>query len=124
MKAESDDVNDAKQGAVLEAACLLLMQQPERALALQDERIRPMMQETELLAQTYQALGDAAKAGRAWQISLYQHVLALVGGAANYLALHAQDREKSEEILRRARRGRPAVPFGSAATRILWRRCI
>lgn len=101
VKNESEDVNDAKEASLLEAVCYIMMQQPEKALNLQDENIRPMLNETELLAQTYQMMGNNQKSKEVWQINIYQHLLFLIGDEVCYLMLYTDNFSKAQEIINR-----------------------
>lgn len=54
----SEDVNDVKEATNLEAMSFLFAGEPMKAIDLLDQQIRPMFQDTELLAQTYSAGGN------------------------------------------------------------------
>lgn len=97
----SDDVNDAKDASSLEATLYMLLGEPMRALDLMDEQIRPMSQDTELLAQVYQSIGNISKAKEAYQIAMYQHLTLLLTDAAPFLLLYAEDIQRAEEIINR-----------------------
>lgn len=75
---------------------------PQLALELLDESVRPITQESESLAQVYQMLGNTKSAKRTLQISMYQHMLLLIGDAATYSMLYADDYDRAQEILERA----------------------
>lgn len=101
IKAESDDVQLAREANSLEAVCYLMLQQPQEILRLLGESIRTLNTDYEIVAQAYQMMGNAAKAKEVTQVSMYQHLLALVGAAPAYLLLNAGNPGKFEEILRR-----------------------
>lgn len=98
----SEDVDDAKEAFNLKIACLLLMGEPMRALDLMDKQmVRPMFQDTELLAQVYQSTGNVDKAKEVYQIGLYQHLLQLISDMSACLILYGTDAARTEEITRR-----------------------
>ncbi|NCB92735.1 MAG: XRE family transcriptional regulator [Clostridia bacterium] len=101
VRTMSDDVNDAKEAATLEATIYLITGAPMKALDLMDEELRPMSQDIELRAQIYQSMGDMQKAREAYQIGMYQHLLLLIGGAAPYMMLYKDEYDRVMEIIDR-----------------------
>lgn len=101
IKEESEDVWISKEAALLEATTYLMQQKPIETLDILGETIRPITSENEMIAQAYQQLGNMKKAKEAIQISMYQHLMLLVGDATQYLALHGDNLDKVEEILSR-----------------------
>lgn len=75
--------------------------QPQEALELVDEQLRPMSQETELLAQIYQRMGNVEKAKEVIQIAMFQHLLLLIGDGASELLQYIGEYSKAEEIMNR-----------------------
>jgi len=98
VKEESDDVWLARDAVSLEATIYLMAQQPQNALDLLGETIRPISNDEAGIAQAYLMLGNAPAANRVLQISIYQHLLSCVGSA---LSLLQPQNAQFEEILRR-----------------------
>ncbi|NCB41381.1 MAG: XRE family transcriptional regulator [Clostridia bacterium] len=98
IKSESDDVWLAKEAASLEATCYLMMGEPQAVLALLGETIRPFPNDDAAIAQAYISLGNLPQANKVLQISLYQHLLSLVGAAVSLLQLR---NEQFEEAIQR-----------------------
>ncbi|OPX83525.1 MAG: HTH-type transcriptional regulator Xre [Pelotomaculum sp. PtaB.Bin104] len=102
IKNESDDVWLSKDATSLEAVCYLMLQQPQEVLNLLGESIRPMPTDYEIMSKAYQMMGNTSKAKEVMQISMYQHLLALIGATPSYLLLNTDNSKKIEEILHRA----------------------
>lgn len=101
IRLESDDVCDAKEAVFMEAQAYLMLQKPEKALELSDEAVRPMMSEIDLLMQIYQSMGKAEQAEKVRQISMYQHLLFLVGSAVFHIGMNQDDAKRVEETIKR-----------------------
>lgn len=101
VRQESNDPNDAKNAVNTEVLCYIMMGRSQDALALLDEDIRPISQETELLAQAYQGIGEMEKAERAMQAAMYQHLIMLIGDGTALLLANMQNPEKADELMRR-----------------------
>jgi len=71
-------------------------------LNLLGESIRPIPTDYEIVSQAYQIMGNTSKAKEVTQISMYQHLLALIGATPAYLLLNADNSKIIEEILHRA----------------------
>ncbi|MEE1256625.1 MAG: hypothetical protein UHN47_08970 [Lachnospiraceae bacterium] len=54
-----------------------------------------------MLLHSYMMVGDTEKANSFAQISMYHHLIALIGDAVNYLNMHMQDKEICAETIRR-----------------------
>lgn len=102
IKTESDDVEIAKEATSFEAVCYLMLQQPKKTLNLLGESIGPIATDLEMVAQAYQMMGNVSKAKEVIQISMYQHLLVLIGATPAYMMLNADNSNKIEEILHRA----------------------
>ncbi len=102
IKAEAEEVELIKDANSLEAICCLLLNRPQKVLELLGETIKPSPCDDESLAQAYYLLGNTTKANEVIQISMYQHLLMLMGTTPLYLMLNADNPEKSELILQRA----------------------
>lgn len=101
VKTESDNANDIKEAIDVEATCYLMLNRPQEVLSILNEEVRPISQDTELLAQAYQGMGNVEKAKEVTQIAMYQHLLMLIGDGASYLLLHAQEYDTAEIIMKR-----------------------
>ncbi|MDA1870893.1 MULTISPECIES: helix-turn-helix domain-containing protein [Bacillus cereus group] len=102
VQEESDDVSLVKEAASFQATCYLILNRPNEVLQLLGETIRPNFPEEDLIAQAYQMLGNTEKANEVMQISMYQHLIQLVGTIPNYVVVNASSAEKVEVILNRA----------------------
>jgi len=102
VKIESDDVWLSREAVSMEATYYLMLKQPKMVLNLIGDDIRPIPQDTEMMAQAYQMLGNTEKAKEVMQVSMYQHLLVLMGSSISYLMLNADHLEKAEEILKRS----------------------
>lgn len=102
VRAGTDDLGLAKEAALLEAMCCLLLGAPREALALLGDGKKPVMAESTLIAQAHQMLGETREAVEITQIAIYQALLLLVGAAPAYLMMVADDGRKAEETIRRA----------------------
>lgn len=102
IKTESNDIWMSKEATSFEAVCYLMMQQPQDVLDLLGESIRPITNDYEIVGQAYQIMGNISKAKEITQVSMYQHLIALIGGAPSYLMLNSDKSDKFEESLYRA----------------------
>lgn len=102
IKVESDDVWLSRDATSLEAVCYLMLKQPQDVLNLLGDSIRPALSDDVSVAQAYQMMENIPKAKEVTQISMYQHLIALMGATPAYMMLNADDSGKSGEILRRA----------------------
>ena len=87
-----------KDAVSFEATIYLMLQQPQNALDLLGETIRPISNDEAVIAQAYLMIGNAPAANKVLQIGIYQHLLILVGSALSLLQLQ---NEQFEEILHR-----------------------
>lgn len=101
VEKESEVIWETKEAVLLRGTCYLAMQRPEEVLDLLGETIRPIPQDTEILAMAYQQMGNIEKANRAIQISTYQHLLFVLSSAPQLMSMNSHDPEKVEEIVRR-----------------------
>lgn len=102
IRRHSDDVWLLKEATSVEAVCYLMLQKPQEILNLLGESIRPILTDYEVIGQAYQMMGNISKAKEIAQVSMYQHLLALIGSTPAYLMLNADDNNKIEEILYRS----------------------
>lgn len=102
IRKESDDALLSKEATSFQGVCYLMLQQPEDTLDLLGESIRPISTDYEILGQAYQMMGNIGKAKEVAQVSIYQHLIALIGSSPTYLMLNREDNKKVEEILHRS----------------------
>lgn len=98
IQSESDDVWLSKEAASLTATCYLMMGQPQKVLAVLGETIRPQPNDDLGIAQAYLMLGNLEQATRVLQITIYQHLLTLIGASTSLLQLQ---NDQFDEILHR-----------------------
>lgn len=98
IKTESGDVWLSKEAVSLESVCYLMHQQPQNVLDLLGETIRPISNDEAGIAQAYLMTGNVSAANKVLQISIYQHLLSLIGSAISLLQLQTG---QFEEILHR-----------------------
>lgn len=101
VRQESEDPNLQKDAISAQVTCHLMQGEPQKAQELLGEDVRPMPQDIELLAQTYQQQGNIEKADEILQISVYQHVLLAIGDSVSWLLLQMTDFPKAKEIMKR-----------------------
>jgi len=101
IKAESEDVWLSKQANSIEAVCLLILQRPQEVLELLDGTTKPISGDEAMLANAYQMTGNVKKARSVLQISIYQHLLSIMGVYSTYLLLNVDETEKFDEMLKR-----------------------
>lgn len=102
IRTESDDVWLSEEATSFEAVCYLMLQQPAEVLNLLEDSIRPMLTNHEIVAKAYEMMGNTLKAKEVSQVSMYQHLLSLIGVTPAYLMLNTDNDKKIEEILHRA----------------------
>ena len=98
------DISICNDATVLKAIMDLQRGRPQEALDLVEDMLSPYRlasQSSGILIQAYQMVGDMDKAVSYTQISMFLHLLSLVEGATQYIALRAQDKEACEETIRR-----------------------
>ncbi len=89
---------------VIRAMVQLLVGKPELVIEEMEEIMNPcrlLNQSDGLLTQAYFLKGDMEKADRYTQISMYTHLLQLVGSAMQYLMIHAQQADICKETMQR-----------------------
>jgi len=101
VHAESEDVLLGREAITLEAACHMMLGEPQAVLDLLGEEVGLFSTEGTLIGQAYQLLGQVQKALETSQIGIYQHLVMLVGESATYLTLCASDESRTGEIIRR-----------------------
>ncbi|KNZ41285.1 helix-turn-helix domain-containing protein [Acetobacterium bakii] len=99
---ESDDVRLSRDGVSFEATCYLMLGEPEKVFDLIGDDICPIPQDTEMMAKAYQMMGNTVKAREVMQVSMYQHLLYLLGTSISYLMINGDQLGKAQEILKRS----------------------
>jgi len=98
------DVGTCSDALILKAMAELQLSKPLEVIKSLEDELNPKRltnQADMLLIQAYQMTGDSKKANQYSQISMFNNLLALVGGASQYLSLHMQDMKLCEETIRR-----------------------
>ncbi|QUI24817.1 helix-turn-helix transcriptional regulator [Vallitalea pronyensis] len=101
IKSESDDIWLAKQANSIEAVCYMFLQEPDTILDLLSGALKPDQSDAIILANAYQMAGQPPKAKEVIQISIYQHLMNMLGAFPSFLLLYADDNKKFDEILKR-----------------------
>ncbi len=89
---------------VMKAVIDMQCGKPEKVVEALEELLNPKAlanQSDGILIQAYRMLGNAEMADSYAQASMFLHLLMLVGGASNYLSMHAGEKELCEETIRR-----------------------
>lgn len=92
-----DDMAIRKQAAGLEGACLLLLDQPEKVLELLGDGVAVLSRDECMISLAYQSIGERKKAGKVLQVSIYQHMMAVVDDLISYLYLNGDNRAVFQE---------------------------
>lgn len=98
IKKESNDLHLKKDAVSLEAACYLMLKQPQNVFELLGETIRPIANDDAAIAQAYLMEGNLKQANKVLQITIYQHLLSMIGASVTMLQLQ---NEQFEETLNR-----------------------
>lgn len=98
IKKESNDLHLTKDAVSLEAACYLMLKQPQNVFELLGETIRPIANDDAAIAQAYLMEGNLKQANKVLQITIYQHLLSMIGASVTMLQLQ---NEQFEETLNR-----------------------
>lgn len=97
IRKECDDDAVRKQAAGLEGACLLLLGHPEQVLELLGDGMAVLSRDECMISLAYQSLGERKTAGKVLQVSIYQHIMAVVDDLISYLYLNGDNRAVFEE---------------------------
>jgi len=101
VKKESDDVWVVKQANSFEAISYMMLGEPVMVLDLLEGTIKPMISDDATLALAYQVLGKHDDAKSVIQVSMYQHLLSLIGIAPTYFQTITGPLEAFEATLSR-----------------------
>lgn len=96
IELESIDTHLSNVAISLAATCHLLMGEPQSTLEILGETIHPMLNDEPKIAQAYLMLNQNSNADKVIQISIYQHMLALMSDCTTYLSINS---DKFEETL-------------------------
>ena len=98
---DCESITIRKQAMGLEAACLLLMDDPAGVLELLGENTAVLPQDEGLISLAYQKLGNIEKARDIIQVSIYQHMAAMTDHMISYIYLNSKRPEVAEEAWNR-----------------------
>lgn len=101
IEAESDNPSLIKDTVVLEAMLLIHAQRPQEVLEILGEEIKPLSQESEILAACYQQMGNMEKVNEIQQVCIYQHLLYFVQDSINYMMMNLADERICKETIER-----------------------
>lgn len=102
IKEESQEIGMCRQANTMEAMAEVALGNPQAAAELLEDVNDPMMGEEVILANACYLTGDVEKAKETIQVGLFRHVLGFVGDVPQCLMLYVEEKERFEEILRRA----------------------
>lgn len=97
-------VSICNEAISLKAMCDLQLGRADEVIEALEESSDPMRisgQNNALLLSAYQTAGKPEQAADYAQITIYMHLLLLIGTSVQYLAIHADDRRNCEETIRR-----------------------
>ena len=91
-----------RQANIMETMAEVALGNPQAAAELLEDVNDPMMGEEVILANACYLTGDVEKAKETIQVGLFRHVLGFVSDVPQCLMLYVEEKERFEEILRRA----------------------
>lgn len=98
---ECDDASLIKDSITLEAMMMLSQNKAMEVLDLLGEQIKPLSQESELIAAAYDQLGNKDKTKEIMQVCIYQHLLFFIQDSINYMMMNQSDQEVCQATLKR-----------------------
>lgn len=101
VKSLSGDPELAKEALILEAAIMLVLNEPCAVLDILGEKVKPAKSELELIAAAYQQMGNQEKAMEIHQIGIYQQLLQQIVFSNSYIMELSQDIAAAEETIQR-----------------------
>jgi len=101
VKAESGDLDLAKQANLIEAICELSLGNPAAVIDLLEPVNDPFAGDEVLVATAYHALGEPSKAKETTQVAIFRHLMAIFGILPSYLPLNTDDVQKYGQIVAR-----------------------
>ncbi|MEJ8303285.1 helix-turn-helix transcriptional regulator [Saccharibacillus sacchari] len=102
--ADCRDVRLVNDAVILKASVDLQLGKMTEVIETLEEVLNPMRlsnQSDSLLIQAYRITNEAQKANSFTQISMFSHLLSLIGSAAQYMGIHAADFAVCEETMQR-----------------------
>lgn len=88
IELDSGDIQLSKVAVSLAATCHLLLGEPQNTLEILGESINPMLNDESKIAQAYLMQNQKSQADKVIQISIYQHLLALMSDCNTYLSIN------------------------------------
>lgn len=101
IKEKSEDADLMKDAIMMESILSIQIKQPEKVLELIGEDIRPLRQDSELIASAYQMLGNIEKAKEITQVCSYQYLLFFLQDTMNYMMMNVENHALCDEIIQR-----------------------
>jgi len=101
---ESDDVWIIRQARSFEALCYLFLNDPVSVLDRLEGTIKPMISDEMTIAHAYLMTGASEKAKAVIQVSLYQHLLNILGMSQIYFQLFVGSKESFQLVYDRFER--------------------
>lgn len=102
VAAESDDLTLAGDAVCMEACINQILGRPERIFELLGEEIKPRIETDSLMIAAYGMQGKSDQAKKLTQIKLYTGISESLGMLTGYLQYCGKEKERTEEIIRRA----------------------
>ncbi len=99
------DIGLSNDAVILRASIDMQLGNTQEVIEMLEEVLSPLRLSTQsdgLLIQAYRMAGDSEKADRFTQVSMFTHLLSLVSGATQHMAIHADSLSVCEETMRRA----------------------
>lgn len=101
IELECDDSVLVKDTLSLQAIIYMMMSKPEEVLQLLGEKAKPLSQDVEMIAASFQLLGNQNKANEILQVCIYQHLLYLIQNSVNLMVQNHHDIAFCEETMHR-----------------------
>lgn len=101
-KTECQEPGLAKEAEYGEATVMLTQNKPAEVLELLGEKIRPILQDADLIAQAYLMLGNQQAAAQTKEIMMFQYLMGMLGQIPQLVAAEAERPGKVEMLLDRA----------------------
>lgn len=98
---ESGEDRLLKEAISLKSICLLTAGKPREVLALVGEEVDMTSPGNELIAMSYQMMGDEETSSRIYQFCIYQHLLSILQVMANYLLLNLDKEDLCDATMER-----------------------
>jgi transcriptional regulator with XRE-family HTH domain len=99
VRIDSNDANLIKQSVLMEAFCLVSLNEPQNAIDLLSENNNEVLSSASLLSRAYQMIGETEKATQTIQIEIYQFLITLLQLLQSYLPLLSGNEKGLRDIL-------------------------